>query len=315
MTNSLAECVKVNLNDLQRRSDSNPTVNLLKSLETESKVIRKRSVNPFFVNGSKPKILNVGKPIFYSRRQFVDKINNFLSFLEIDTVLFPKSTPDTIKQGALNNIRKARDSLTELRARLLYLSNFVDITALDIQDAQRTHLNNEKVKRLKTKVPLTKCNVTVTPVTNIKFGKMTIDQSPKLESIKIQDTFSLAQPTNQSWNSMQTTSNNYITHSVENMLTNQSIVNVQQNDSANLLAQLLSGHTVTNTQANLLRSPIVSSTQNTYNTSPLISKNTQNYISPLNNRNIQTSLSDDYVDVETVDKEPIDFSKYYRMDF
>jgi hypothetical protein len=103
------------------------------------------------------------KPLIYTRRQMVTRVNEFLTMLELDTIYMPGKTPEIFKNKLMDNLRKSKMYLERFKKSLTELNKFVtfdhvtmnQISSRDILDTFRRPI----VPRLETetifKVPAT----------------------------------------------------------------------------------------------------------------------------------------------------------------
>ena len=310
MTEGLEEYVKVKLSDLQQREDFNPVVNLSTELAIENKARKKktRGYLPTQVKG--PIGLKVDKPVFYSRRQFIDKVNSFLTLLEIDTVLFPSVTPNSVKEGVFDNIRRIKGGLTELRTRLFNLNDFINIDLIQMRNIQRAHEYLER-KKITSNMMFTEAN-SATKSDTIRFP-------PSLNTIQSCDTDGtpLIRPSTSSELAIHSTFSwpSFIpyervpSHSTDSLITPPSSE-----------INPLRSHSVTSTQRNISNVPITGVITQSSSNVPITGIATQNYITPsLKGGPYKRSkvLKEEEIDIETIeiDDDPIDLSKYEKVDF
>lgn len=98
--------------------------------------------------------LKISKPVTFCRKRFISKINQFLTFLEIDKINFPEDTPPEKKVYFNNTVRVAINSLEQVKKVVVDLNDFIKVplTKKRIYDRERNELRNRdtsKTKKLK----------------------------------------------------------------------------------------------------------------------------------------------------------------------
>jgi hypothetical protein len=101
--------------------------------------------------------LKISKPVTFCRKRFINKINLFLAFLEIDKVSFPVDTPAEKKVYFNNTVRVAINSLEQVKKVVCDLNDFTKIpeTRKRIYDRERNERKyrnreiTEKVKKVR----------------------------------------------------------------------------------------------------------------------------------------------------------------------
>lgn len=133
------EFVKISLSDLRQRQDFNPVVKILTTPQGASTNDVKEKNNP------RPVRLLICKPTIIKRRNYVKKINDFISTLELDTILFPTSIPLEDRKSIYEEINVAKRSLNNLVTKLYKCSEHQQFTEKQLDIARYRHdtLNNK----------------------------------------------------------------------------------------------------------------------------------------------------------------------------
>lgn len=77
--------------------------------------------------------LKIIKPTVYGRKAFLRKVHDFMSFLELDTVMYPIGTTPESKANLRNTVRKALDHLEQVK-RVIYDLNDFEKTPLPLRN-------------------------------------------------------------------------------------------------------------------------------------------------------------------------------------
>ena len=96
-----------------------------------------------------PLKLKVCQPWFYSRRRFINKISDFLTFLEIDSVEFPANTPQAEKYKFFANVGACKNSLNQLRTQSYKLNDYASGIDSREKRCEYSRLYSERKKQAK----------------------------------------------------------------------------------------------------------------------------------------------------------------------
>lgn len=171
---------EISLPDSSNNITTNKVANELSTKRETTKPKVRRGRNPIWTHNpaiSGTAKLEIRKPLLITRRGYIDKINNFITTIKLDSVLFPDKTPKSKKSEFFTTANKAYSVLSELRDQLFELNEFIEISKDHILSSHRTERFKEKRLKLQKEISSDsnhESNLTITPSTSNSSLEVTV---------------------------------------------------------------------------------------------------------------------------------------------